>query len=394
MMVISCTKREAPVPVEGRDSSSSTGTTIKGSDYPATIAIKPGEAPFQIYKLHSGQPRNLSFSPLSLKMAFEMLYPVAGENARLALEKGFGFSSKETDRFKSERDLASRLNAMKDKNTRLRIGNSVWVKNPKALNPSYLSTLSSLSAEANPLGLKEMNDWVRNTTDGRIPSILDRLDPGTLFVAINALYFKGEWTFPFKKEQTMVGNFRSSESSVIATDMMRQVHGFKYFEDDDSKWLELPYKDSPFSMILALPRKDFETKKLDSKLDSASVSDILTKMKEEQVELVLPKFKVSEKSSLKDDLSLSGYGSLFSPGEWKAVSNQLEFHLSDVIQAVSLEVDEQGTITAAATALTIESTSLNFKSKKAFYCDHPFVYLLMNRESGEIYFMGRVYKPE
>jgi serine protease inhibitor len=390
-----CTRKEESAPEEDvAPGSFSKKSNIKGSDLPAPVSVKPGEAPFQILKLHSGQPRNTSISPLSLKMAFELLYPAAGEDSRLALEKGFGFSMKNPNRFSAERALAARLKSEKDKTARLAIGNSIWVKNPDKLNPGFRTSLENLSAEVKPLNLKEMNQWVKTLTEGKIPLLLDSLDPKIPLLAVNALYFKGDWVSPFKKSETLTGNFRSSETSVLVTDLMRQVHSFKYFENETSKWLELPYKDSPFSMVLALPKKDFDLKTVVAALDSTSVDDILTKMKEERVELVLPKFKISEKSSLKEDLSLAGYVKLFSPGEWKAISSDSEFVLGDVIQAITIEVDEQGTIAAAATALTMETTSFDLKSKKPFYCDQPFLYLLVNRESDEIYFMGRVFKPE
>jgi serine protease inhibitor len=395
VLLIGCTRKEVATPVEGTEGATTSGApTIKGSDYPAAVSVKPGEAPFQILKMHGGQPRNISISPISLKMAFEMLYPVAGENARLALETGFGFSLKELDRFKSDRELANRLNKSKEKAPRLLIGNSIWLKDRKSLTPAYLAHLKSIAADVHPLSLKEMNDWVKSITDGKIPSLLETLDPKVPFLAVNAVYFKGDWVSPFKKNENIIGNFRSSESSVVAADMMRQVHSFKYFENETSKWLELPYQNSPFAMILVLPKKDFDLKTVEAKLDSSSAGDTLTRMKEERVELILPKFKMSEKSSLKDDLSLAGYSKLFAPGEWKAISSELEFQLGDVIQAVSLEVDEQGTTAAAATALTMETTSLDLKLKKQFYCDQPFLYMLLNRESSEIYFMGRIYKPE
>jgi serpin B len=181
---------------------------------------------------------------------------------------------------------------------------------------------------------------------------------------------------------------------VTATEMMKQTHPFKYFENEISQWLELPYRDSPFSMVLVLPRKPFELKPVQDKLSASYVKETLAQLKEERVEVVLPKFKIHQKVSLRGDLSFAGYGKLFNPGEWKLLSKNLEFRLGDVIQATTLEVDEQGTTASAATALTMESTSLDLGAKKSFYCDQPFLFLLMNRESGEIYFMGKLYQPE
>ncbi|MBU6153090.1 MAG: serpin family protein [Bdellovibrionales bacterium] len=395
MAITSCTKKEVATPEEEMAAPASrTSSTIKGSDYPAPISLKPGEASFQILKLHTGQPRNFAHSPLSLKMAFEMVYPAAGENARLALEAGFGFSSKESNHFKAERDLSNRLNHSKDKNSKLLIGNSIWLKNPKILSSSYLAHLKSISAQVSPLSLKEINLWVKSITEGKIPSLLESLDQRIAFVAVNAIYFKGDWAAPFEKAATMEEPFRNSETASHSVKMMRKVHSFRFHENDDSKWLEIPYKDSPLSMILVLPRKDFDLKTVESRLDSASVSDTMTKMKEERIELALPKFKMSEKSSLKEDLLLAGYSKLFAPGEWVSISADPDFSLGDVVQAISLDVDEQGTTAAAATALTMETTSLDLKPKKQFLCNQPFLYLLLNRESSEIYFMGRVYKPE
>ncbi len=394
LSLLSCTRKEEASPVEEAEAPIASSGTIKGSDYPAPVRISKGEAPFQIMKMHSGQPRNLALSPLSLKMALEMVYPMAGEQARLAMETGFGFTTKESDRFKGERDLAKRLGSAKDSTSRLLIANSIWLKEKKNLRPEFLESLHALSAEVHTLDLKEMNQWVKSRTEGRIPVLLETLDPKVPFLAVNTLYFKGSWTSPFRKNETANGTFRSSPSESSSPMMMRQVHSFKYHENEISKWLELPYKDSPLAMILVLPKKDFDLKSVEARIDATLVDDTLARMKEERVELVLPKFKVNEKTSLKNDLSLAGYGKLFTPGEWKSLNPGLEFSLGDVIQAVSIDVDEEGTTAAAATALTMETTSFTMKANTPFHCDQPFLFLLTNRESHEIYFMGRIHSPE
>ena len=173
LSLLSCTRKEEASPVEEAEAPIASSGTIKGSDYPAPVRISKGEAPFQIMKMHSGQPRNLALSPLSLKMALEMVYPMAGEQARLAMETGFGFTTKESDRFKGERDLAKRLGSAKDSPSRLLIANSIWLKEKKNLKPEFLESLHTLSAEVHTLDLKEMNQWVKSRTEGRIPVLLE-----------------------------------------------------------------------------------------------------------------------------------------------------------------------------------------------------------------------------
>lgn len=347
--------------------------------------LTASEFVFQLHRLHSGEPANFVYSPLSLKLAFELLHPGSTGEIRKTLESNFGLGGK-SSLFQSESASAPQV----------KIANGIWMKAPASALPAYRTAVKELGSEIRPLGLAAVNDFVKAATEGKITKVLDSLGSGTELVAVNALYFKGDWVSPFKKESTAPGRFQSSPYATMVAGMMKQTGEFEYGEDETSQWIDLPYAGGPMAMTLLLPKKRFELAALEKDLSSSSLKARLAKSTKSRVEIVLPKFKFSQTGSMKELLVAAGYQNLFSSNEWKKIS-QSPPKLSDVIQAIAIEVNEKGTEAAAATAAVMtESALMNplAKTPKKFICDQPFAFLLRNTKSGEIHFMGKVYAPD
>jgi serpin B len=364
---------------------------LKGSET-ETKPLNPAGSVFEMFRMLGQDPKNVVLSPLSLKLAFGILYPGASSGTRSALESLFGFSKSRPSITPDEFALADE-SAQQKKSLQLVLANSIWLKEPKQILPEYRAALDPLRAEAQRLQLKELNAWVGDKTRNRIPRMFESLRPGLTAVALNTLYLKASWSRPFPVSATAPGRFQSSPHGMAVTPLMHLKAGFRYLEAGAGRWIELPYQDGPLVMLVGIPKKRFDLASVTEKLNTEHVKEILSKMKQQTMDLVLPKFSVTLKESLEPLMRRSGFTALFGKGAFPKILRSGDWSATDVIQAVSLDVDENGTEAAAATAVTLERGMPGLSSAEPFFVDQPFVFLVVNSKSGEVYFLGRILSP-
>ena len=362
---------------------------------------KSADMPFKLYQFLSASPENVNYSPLSAEMAFSMAHLGASGATKTTLEKLFGFKSEGAYPFAGEITLANELKKQKSEDAPiLMIANSVWTKNPKAVLPAYKKDVEAeLEASINPLDAKKINAWVDEHTEHKIQNIIDKLDPNTWTVLVNALYFKAKWSHEFKPANTSPELFQSSTHQTLKVPMMNQTAHFKYFENKYSQWVELPYLKSELSMLLALPTKRYDLRSIEDKLSADLIQEITQKLSSTNVEIKLPKFKFFKKMDLTQTLKGAGYAEIFKGTDYTRFMSKSDIEklrIDQVLQATSIEVDEKGTEAAAATAIMMEGSGmmLEVNPPKPFYADQPFLFFIRNTKTGEIYFLGRVYNPK
>ncbi len=352
--------------------------------------VKPNDVQFRLYQLLSSSPKNTNFSPISMEMAFGMVHLASHGATRDLIQKIFGFSENMDYSFLPEQSLVG-----KKENSELYFANSVWAKNTKQISALFLENLTKyFNTEVSPLHLRNINEWVDSSTHHKIQELIKNLDPSTSAIFINALYFKSDWVSKFKKPQTQPEVFVSSANHSVRVQMMNQTNQFKYYEDEEAKWLILPYQNSPFAMLLAIPKKKFNLRAIEDKLSHSYLHSVVSKMTEEKVELKLPKFKFNTEHSLKTIFIEAGYSELFKHGDFSNFSTTKDISISDIIQATAISVDEMGTEAAAATAVsTLEASAMSMGIAKEFFATEPFIFILKNMQSDQTYFMGKVYNP-
>lgn len=357
--------------------------------------VKPSNVPFQLYRLQATSPQNVNISPLSLKLAFAMVYSGSSGKTEKMLADLFGFNAAEKIPGAKEYELVDQLAAKKDFSTQLEIANSAWFKDVKSINAEFKNSVKELHADSFKISAKEMNSWVSDRTHGKIAKLFDQVDPETLAIFVNTIYFKAPWLFPFEKKNTALAVFTSSKHLTLKVPTMHAQNHVQYYEDENAQWVELPYHDSDFVMRLALPIKKFDLRKVEEQLSQEYLSKVASKQTGTLVTLSIPKFKFNQQVSLKNLFTSAGYGDLFAvrPGDFAKISKSSGFKIADVIQATAIEVDEVGTEAAAATAVVMEGTSLSLSRPKVFNADQPFLFVLQNKKTSEIYFMGRVTDP-
>ena len=234
-------------------------------------------------------------------------------------------------------------------------------------------------------------------TQNKIQNLFDKLDPKTSTVFVNALYLKAQWNRSFEVTQTQPVFFRSSLHQATKVKMMNQTSSFNYYEDETSQWIELPYLNSTLSMILALPKKQLDLRAVEDKLSSDALATVIKNWTTQKVDLKLPQFKFSKYLDLTQTFMDAGYEDLFKNADYSRYQSSAgkQKLLTRIIQATTIEVNESGTEAAASTAVMMAEASLklNLGNPKKFYADQPFLFMIRNMQSGEIYFLGRVYDP-
>ncbi|XP_039242472.1 serpin B6-like isoform X2 [Pipra filicauda] len=250
---------------------------------------------------------------------------------------------------------------------------------------------------------KQINGWVEERTEGKIQNLLAEgvLDSLTRLVLVNAIYFKGNWEKQFNKERTAERPFQINKNETKPVQMMFKKDRFNmtYIGDLQTKILELPYVGNELSMIILLPDaiQDGSTglERLERELTYEKLIDWISieMMDSTEVRVSLPRFKLEEDYDLKPILSCMGMPDAFDSGkaDFSGMSSGNELVLSEVVHKSFVEVNEEGTEAAAATAAIMVNCSA--KIVPDFTADHPFLFFIRHNKSSSILFCGRFCSP-
>lgn len=330
------------------------------------------------------------FSPYSIISAFGMVYAGAeGETAR-EIESGLGFTRGIHD---SLGDMTREL----DRSGYVSSANRVWLKKGLNLNTGYTDILNlnynSKPAELDMKGRteksrNEINYWISARTKGKIQNMIQTLDPQTRMIITNAVYFNAEWRNKFPKSATQYEKFRigAMYKDVL---MMKQRGDFRYSESNGVKAVMIPYKGGRLSMIAVLPTN--ENPEALNDFDAVKFSECLGAMEIYDVDLWLPKFKAEKRYELKKVFEALGISQAFTDdANFSGITLDEPLKADDVIHQTFIDVDEERTEAAAATAIPMMvGTAMPVKRPFAeFHADHPFMYFILDSETGTILFMG------
>lgn len=283
-----------------------------------------------------------------------------------------------------------------DKSTMLNIANAVIVNQNHPILDSYKTKVrKNYEAEVSnrdfqdAATLRDINQWASDNTNGLIPHVLDELDPGAVAYLMNALYFKGQWTVFFSKEQTSTEPFINGEGKRIDVPMMkREGKDIGYLENDCYRAVNLPYGNGAFSMTILLPSEGHSLQDVITALADDSRNGSIQSMTSSgrTVNLWLPRFEITTHLTMNGILSNMGMPMAFSTmANFEAMSEET-LSLSAVLQDAVIKVDEEGT-EAAAVSTAVMVTS--YVPPVDFHADRPFLYLISESSTGAILFAGK-----
>lgn len=342
---------------------------------------------------------NLFFSPYSISSALGMTYAGARGATAGEMKSTLHFSLDQRalpPAFKRlNRELAATANKTGQK---LNIANAL-VLTGADVSGEFKATLKNyFAAEIFRGGLAGINGWVKRKTEGKIETILEELDPNSVCVLLNAIYFKGAWASKFPKSSTHDAAFSLPAGKQVTVPMMYQKNDFKLLEEKDFQAVSLPYRGKSLSMVVLLPRTMDGLAALERQLRDQSLTGWLAELDaqpEQKIELFLPRFKLETTYDLVSPLARMGMKEAFdlSKADFRGMGwPKGRLYISQIKHKAFVEVNEEGTEAAAATA--VEMATKSFRQNPVFRADHPFFCLIRDNESGSILFMGRIVNPE
>jgi len=361
---------------------------------------------FDIFKeVHVANGDNLFISPYSIFTALAMTYEGArGETA----EEMANVLSVEQDNESFHTYMKNLYEVLNTKNAEYNIStaNALWVKENLQLLEAYLTIIREYYGGdatevdySNPTEAATIiNQWVENQTNGLIEDLItaDAISPLTALILTNAIYFKGIWKTQFDPVNTTNRTFETTAGTSVEAPTMSLVDTedvFYYTETDEIQILELPYTGDDISMIILLPKNNDLSSIIDT-VDNDMFSAWTESMVETNVDIYLPKFEVETSYKLKDYLIALGMIFPFtSAADFSGITGGKDLFISNVIHKAFIDVNEEGTEAAAATAVVMELTVNGGSSRIVFDCNHPFMYLIQHKQTGTILFMGSISNP-
>lgn len=244
---------------------------------------------------------------------------------------------------------------------------------------------------------KTINQWVEDQTREKIKDLLKpgAIERGTTLILTNAIYFKGQWLLQFKEERTKDEPFTLLDGKEIDVPMMYQTDRFGYAEDDDVQVLELPYTGDDLSMVILLPKEKGGIGEIEKMLTVEKLDGWLADLRKRNVVVAVPRFKMTREFSLGNVLKSMGMPLAFSgQADFSGMTGSRDLFISAVIHKAFVEVNEEGTEAAAATAVTMMRTAIPARPDPVFRADHPFIFMIRDVNSGAILFLGRVMNPQ
>ena len=297
----------------------------------------------------------------------------------------------------------------------LRTANALWAQESYPFLPDYISTAArnygsnttNLDFLSNPEGSRAtINRWVEEKTDNKIKELLpaDSINADSLLVITNAIYFNGKWEKPFSEADTRNFPFyldelfnSSAPVPTVTVPMMQREDIYPYAETDTLQMVELPYTagdGSDLSMLVILPKSYGLTALADaeSSLNPAAISDLEGRLTETKIDLVLPKFRLESEYRLPGTLKGMGMRTAFTgSADFSGMDGTRALFISDVIHKAFIDVNEEGTEAAASSAVVISQGGSS--GKPHFMAVHPFIFIIKEKETGTVLFMGRVANP-
>jgi serpin B len=372
-------------------------------------AVVEGNNAFAIdlYGQLGTQSGNLFFSPDSISTALAMTYAGARGNTATEMAKTLHFTLPPQRLHPAMGGLLGDLNAPHD-GYQLRAANALWAQKEYTFLDDYLKLIQGdYGAGFKEVDFKDateatrltINEWVERQTDDKIK---DLLQPGVLssrtrLVLTNAIYFKGDWQTQFDKAQTKDEDFHLSAVQNAKAPMMYREGGFNYFDGGTFQILEIPYKSADLSMIILLPKDVGGLFALEQSLTVPNAKQWLGQLRPvPKVILTLPKFKITRQFKLQDTLGAMGMTLAFDAhADFSGMTGSRDFFISAAIHKAYIDVNEEGTEAAAATAVVMRSMMARMQqpAPPVFRADHPFIFLIRDNRSGGILFMGRVADP-
>ncbi|HEY9639290.1 MAG TPA: serpin family protein [Coleofasciculaceae cyanobacterium] len=361
---------------------------------------------FQLFSqlVQQDPAQNLMISPTSVAIALSMLYNGAQGETQQQIANTLELQGLSLEDLNHANAALKTVLEQADPSVKLAIANSLWGNQQITFKPDFMARMRSFyTAEVktldfnDPAAVNTINRWVEHHTEGKIPTILDQINPNEAMFLINAVYFKGQWQQKFDTAQTSDRPFTLLDGSTRNHPLMSQSGNYLYQENDRFQAVSLPYGDGRLSMDVFLPKPGVSlTQFYPELLSTRHWNTAMTHFTRRDGTIQLPRFQYEYTVRLNDALKSLGMPLAFDPdaADLKGLTEQAS-HVSEVRHKTFIEVNETGTEAAAVTSIAVQTTSLQLPTEPfTMTVDRPFFYTIRDHKTGAILFMGCLVNPQ
>jgi serine protease inhibitor len=339
-------------------------------------------------------PTNIAMSPLSIGLALQVLYNGAAGATQQAMAQTLQLGQLSVQQMNDANAALQASLIGADPQVQVTSANSLWL-NGNSVLPSftqtdqnyYGATIGSLAGAPD-----NVNAWVSTETGGLITTILPSGDyTHEIAIIANAIYFKGEWTTSFDPNATVAATFTQGDGTSASVQMMHQTNTYSYLQGPDFQMVRLPYGQGRLSMLVLLPDSTVSLDSFVAAMTPDGLDTWIGQMQDVSVAVALPRFNSAMSADLGSPLRSLGMGAaLACPG---ADFSMLAAGacVSGIAHSAVVDVDETGTVAAAATVVIVTPTVVG--PQIAMTMDHPFLYAIRDDDTGELMFLGMLEKP-
>lgn len=347
---------------------------------------------------------NIFISPTSIAIALAMTYNGADGDTQAAMARTLELQGLSLDAVNQANAALDRTLENTGEGVKLAIANSLWLRQGVNFNSKFLQQIQkSYRARVESLDFNDpnapaiINGWVAQQTNDKIEQIVGQISPQTLLYLINAIYFKGDWTYPFPEDATEDRPFTLPDGREVQHPLMSRTGEYRYLETEEFQAIRLPYGEGNIGFYVFLPREESSLAQFYDRLDVQAWSDWIDRMRSRRGSISLPRFELKYDIELKDTLAALGMEIAFTPDR----ANFSKMHapppslaISQVKHKTFVEVNEEGTEAAAATSVGITATSAQ-EPQEPFNMtiDRPFFCTIRDDRTGAILFIGSIINP-
>jgi serpin B len=395
----SCTTKDDPkieIPVDAK--------SIILSANSAKRVSQDNEFAFDLFKktLTTSKETNVFISPLSVSIALGMAWNGANGQTRTEMETALKMSGMTVSDINEYYKVMQSTLPSIDPTTKLSIANSLWYRTGFPVKTSFLKVNTDyFNAYVKEMDFSKawavdtINNWCSAKTNKMIPSVLTEIPSEIVMYLVNAVYFKGIWRKKFDKANTKEANFTNELGNTMKVNMMYQKDTFAYKSDAYAQYLDMPYGNKAFSMTVILPADGKTTSDVLSSLTVEKWNSIISYMPTSEVEVYLPRFNNKNNLSLIPPLQSMGMNLAFSDNADFTNIADANLLISSIKHVTNIEVTEQGTEAAAVTIIGVGVTSMPIKPPTpVFNVNKPFLYVIREKSTGVILFIGKMGKVD
>ncbi|XP_017546380.1 protein Z-dependent protease inhibitor [Pygocentrus nattereri] len=353
-------------------------------------------------KISSHHDNNIFFSPLSVSTAFATLSLAARDSTRSQILSGLNLDTLEQN---GQPEVIPQLfqhlqgNITHDGALKLEQGTALFVDLNFQVERAFSdqikkffdADIENVEFEKADLSKETINKHVRKKTGNKVKEIVTNIEPLTQMMLINTIFFQGAWERPFNPNNTENGRFYVDKYNIVQVPMMMNLDKFYIASDDELKVkvLRLPYLGGA-AMLIVLPDNNVDYTIIDDEINADRFLNWIKNMKKTKLEVYLPKFKMEQSYPLHKILPAMGIQNIFkNTANLKGMSQEPGLKVSQVLHKAVIEVDEKGTVAAAATSVGITAYSM----PTSFVVNRPFFFFIYHEATNSLLFMGRVIDP-